>query len=232
MDALSIRVKDKTYLIYRELFAPVKSNMYVFIQNKQALAFDPCESGEILNLLRDNNVNHIDIFLTHEHFDHTSGVNWLRSHFNSTLHCQQKCAESIAVERRNNPTLVAMVLADQDKQDGGCRYRSFMKAFKPYTCKADNTFEKEGSWTFGNLNIKGVSTPGHSPGSCFYFINEKILLSGDSLLEDCKVITTFRRGSQKDYDNITLPYIKSLNSDLQVLPGHGDPFKISEAKYL
>lgn len=232
MDTLSIQVDDRTYLIYRELFAPVKSNMYVFIVGNMAVVFDPCVSYEIQDLLEEKNVKHVDIFLTHEHFDHTSGVNWLSSHFKSSLHCQKKCAESIAVERRNNPSLVAMVLAEQDKKDGGSRYKSFMELFNPYTCKTDDAFDKEKTWMINELLIKGVSTPGHSPGSCFYFIDEKLVLSGDSLLKDNKVITVFRYGSQKDYNNITLPFIKSLNSNYMVLPGHGEPFVINEAKHI
>ena len=40
-------------------------------------------------------------------------------------------------------SLVALVLADQDKQDGGHRYQDFKKHFQPYTVEVDKTFEKE-----------------------------------------------------------------------------------------
>lgn len=220
------------YLVYRVLFAPVKSNMYILIKGSKAIVMDPCVSDDALGLLKEKRVNHVSILLTHEHYDHTNGVKWMQSHIATTLYCQKDCAASIAIEKRNNPTLVALVLADQDKVDGGNRYKDFRKNFQPYSLKADVTFDNDVEWSIGGYKIKGVSTPGHSPGSCFYFIDERVAFSGDSLLEDKKVILTFRNGSEADYEEITRPFFKSLDKNIMLLPGHGEPFMIKDAQYL
>lgn len=232
MDCYQIKGLNDTYLVYRALFAPVKSNMYILIKGSEAIVIDPCVSDDALRLLKEKRVNHVSILLTHEHYDHTSGVKWMQSIVASTLYCQNDCAASIAIEKRNNPTLVALVLADQDKADGGFRYKEFRKNFQPYSLIADVTFENHVEWSIRDFTIKGVSTPGHSPGSCFYFMDEKVAFSGDSLLEDKKVILTFRNGSEADYEEITRPYLKSLDKDLILLPGHGEPFMIQDAKFL
>lgn len=232
MDCFQIKGLNDTYLVYRVLFAPVKSNMFILISGSEAIVIDPCVSEDAFMLLKEKGVEHVSILLTHEHYDHTNGVKWMQSHIASTLYCQKDCAASIAIEKRNNPTLVALVLADQDKADGGNRYKDFRKNFQPYSLKADVTFDNEVEWSIGGFRIKGVSTPGHSSGSCFYFIDERIAFSGDSLLEDKKVILTFRNGSEADYKEITRPYLKSLDKDIMLLPGHGEPFVIKDAKYL
>lgn len=232
MDCFQIKGVNNTYLVYRVLFAPVKSNMYILIKGSEAIVIDPCVSEDAFMLLKEKRVNYVSILLTHEHYDHTNGVKWIQSIAASTLYCQKDCAASIAVEKRNSPTLVALVLANQDKADGGNRYKDFRQNFQPYSLKADVTFEKEVEWTLGEFKVKGISTPGHSPGSSFYFIDEKVAFSGDSLLEDKKVILTFRNGSEADYEEITRPYLKSLDKDIMLLPGHGEPFMINDAKFL
>ena len=232
MDCFQIKGLNGTYLVYRALFAPVKSNMYILIKDSEAVVIDPCVSEDALKLLNEKGVSYVSILLTHEHYDHTNGVKWMQSHMASTLYCQKYCAASIAIEKRNNPTLVALVLADQDKADGGSRYKDFRKNFQPYSLKADVTFENEVEWALGEFKVKGISTPGHSPGSCFYFIDERVAFSGDSLLEDKKVILTFRNGSEADYEEITRPFLKSLDKNIMLLPGHGEPFMIKDAKYL
>jgi glyoxylase-like metal-dependent hydrolase (beta-lactamase superfamily II) len=232
MDCFQIKGLNDTYLVYRVLFVPVKSNMYILIKGSEAIVIDPCVSEDAFMLLKENRVNHVSILLTHEHYDHTNGVMWMQSIVASTLYCQKDCAASISIEKRNNPTLVALVLADQDKVDGGNRYKEFRKSFQPYSLKADVTFDNDVEWNIGGFRIKGVSTPGHSPGSCFYFIDERVAFSGDSLLEDKNVILTFRNGSEADYEKRTRPYLKSLDKDIMLLPGHGDPFLIQDAKFL
>ena len=59
-------------------FYPIDSNMYVILENKKALIIDPCVSEEAKEYLKSEQVKEILVLLTHEHYDHISGVNWLR----------------------------------------------------------------------------------------------------------------------------------------------------------
>ena len=232
MDSFLLKGKTHTYLVYRLVYEPVASNMYAILKNNVALVLDPHQSDDLVDLLEKEQIERVNILLTHEHYDHTSGLRWLYDLYPSKIYCQKACAQTIAVKRKNNPALIAMVLADKDKKDGGNRYETFKKQFVPYACEADYTFEDSVIWDIDGIEVKGVATPGHSPGSAFYFIDDMLAFSGDTLLKDFPVITRFRTSNPEDYEKKTLPYLKQLNPNLILIPGHGNPFEEREAQYI
>ena len=232
MDKFTLVGAHNTYLLYRFMFEPVKSNMYVIINNKTAIVFDPNENEDLLVLLRNNRIKKVSIVLTHEHYDHTSGVNWLRSYYEAKIYCQQECSKSIIVHRKNNPALVALVLSDMDRIDGGNRYKIFKEKFNPYNIQADFTFCDSVEWNISNIKIKGVSTPGHCPGSSFYWIDDNLVFTGDTIIQDYPIILTFPESDESIYKKRTLPYIMSIDKETTIIPGHGDPFQLKNAKFL
>ena len=52
-------------------------------------------------------------------------------------------------------------------------------------------------------------TPGHSPGSCIYVVDDAIVFSGDSMIDGRKIITTFKGGNEGEMQYQTLPSLKS-----------------------
>lgn len=232
MDQFTYRVGSKNILVYRSIYAPVKSNMFILLTGKKAIVFDPNLDEDILQLFEKKNIKKIHILLTHGHYDHISGVLWLKDHFQSTVFCQEKCFDRLANSKRPLARMVALVLATEDKKDGGHRYTDFKASYKPFTIKADKKFGKEDQFMIGELEFKVTSTPGHSEGSACYIVNNQFLFTGDTLLKDTPVITKFPGGNKEDYEKIALPYLQSLDKNLIVMPGHGDPFVLREAKYL
>ena len=226
MDQFSFRINDRNILVYRSIFTPVKSNMFVILTRNEAVVFDPNENQELLRFLEEKKIEKVHILMTHEHYDHTSGVNWLKAHTRADIFCQKNCAEVITTEKGNNPALVALVLADQDKQDGGHRYKEFKAQFKPYTIEVDKTFEIEDRFTIGKLEFHVVSTPGHCPGAACYELFDKMVFTGDTLLQNDPVILSFRESRKDNYEKISLPYLRSLPKDTIIMPGHGDPFML------
>lgn len=217
-------------LVYRSVYAPVSSNMFVLISGREAVVFDPNENNELLLLFQEKEIEKVHIFLTHGHYDHISGVLWLKEHTKAGVYCQEKCAERLANSKRPLSRLVALVLAEQDRKDGGHRYQDFKESYKPFTIKADITFENEDCIKIGELEFKVTSTPGHSEGSACYILNDKLVFTGDSLLQNYPVITKFPGGNPMDYKMIALPYLQSLDKTLIVMPGHGYPFVLRETK--
>lgn len=232
MNQFQYRIDNQDVWVYRSIFAPVKSNMFVLLTGKEAVVFDPNVNEELLELLSKKKIEQVHILLTHEHYDHTSGANWLIEQTGADLYCQSDCAKVIATERGNNPALIALVLAQQDKVDGGHKYKDFKVSFKPYTIKADRTFDKEDAFTIGDLSFKVTSTPGHCPGSACYVLNDGIVFTGDTLLQNDPVIIRFAESRKDIYEQIALPYLQSLKKTMIVMPGHGDPFVLSETNNL
>jgi glyoxylase-like metal-dependent hydrolase (beta-lactamase superfamily II) len=72
---------------------------------------------------------------------------------------------------------------------------------------------------FGNLNVKVIHTPGHSPDSVCFLIDNK-LLTGDTLfVGECGRTDIFGGSSEELYDSLFNKLI-NLDDDIEVYPGH------------
>ena len=206
----------------------MNSNMFVIMKDEEALIVDSNEDDELLSLFEENHIKKTYILLTHEHYDHTFGVCWLQERFDTTLICNRYCAERVAEARRNIPKLVSFVLANRDKVDGENRYQEFKKYYKPFTLQADVIFDAPCEFELLGMKIKATQTPGHSPGSWCLVVEDSLVITGDSLIQNTPVLERFKESSPDDYRNVTLPYLKRLDENLYVLPGHGDPFVLKD----
>lgn len=216
--------------VFRSVYAPVKSNMYSLISGIEAVVFDPNEDEELRTLLEERGVRQIHILLTHGHYDHISGVQWLKDHFDTEVICQDRCADRLANSKRPMSRLVEMVLSAQDMEDGGHRYQDFKESYKPFTIAADTTFGQEADIVVGELVFHATATPGHSEGSTCYRFLGKMVFTGDTLLQEYPVILRFPGGSETDYERYARPYLHALPPESIILPGHGDPFVLKDRK--
>ena len=219
-------------MVYRSVYAPVKSNMFTILTGNDAIVIDPNVDDELLILFGKNRIENVNILLTHGHYDHISGVEWLKEQTKAMVFCHEMCAKRLKNSNRPLARMVAMVLHDEDRKDGGHRYEDFKNSYHPFTIDADKTFGKQESLQFGGLEVKVSSTPGHSEGSVCYNLMGKMVFTGDTFLEDHAVITRFPGGNAEDYENIALPYLRSLPKDTVIMPGHGDPFVLKDTNYI
>lgn len=97
---------------------------------------------------------------------------------------------------------------------------------QPYSCEADEIFNGKKEWNFESHKIVMQETPGHSKGSICILVDEEILFSGDTLVTGHETILRLPGGSKKDFASITLPYLESLDREIMVYPGHGEPQKL------
>lgn len=76
--------------------------------------------------------------------------------------------------------------------------------------------------SFGNLSAKIIKTPGHTPGGCcYYFENESVLFSGDTLFYSSIGRTDFPDGSYADLIESINNKLMSLSDNVIVYCGHG-----------
>ena len=180
----------------------------MIIENNNALVIDPHYSDKLSSIFKNNNISDVTILLTHEHPDHTSGVKWITDNYDTTLICHENCAIAISDESNNRPILISFILAEQDKINGTNFAEEFKKHYKPYRCIADITFNRCFAYTWNSHNLKFVSTPGHSRGSCCILLDNILEFTGDSLIYGTETITRFPGGSNKDYINMNCVYNK------------------------
>ena len=94
--------------------------------------------------------------------------------------------------------------------------------------KPDMTLNDGDILSVGNLEIRVIHTPGHTPGGlCFYTGN--YLLAGDTIFKDGPGRTGSPATLKQVIESIT-GKIFTLPDDTQIFPGHGDSAILKEEK--
>ena len=191
------------------------SNMYIISENGHAVVIDPFRDitkgeGLIIDLL----------MVTHEHYDHISGVNMWKAAYNAPLLCSEACAESLGDTVKNQSRHF----------DVFCELQSWIKQDKPvdtepdYTCKADMTFNDKTEFEWQGHMFRLYEIPGHSQGSIGIYLDDGSFFSGDSLLEGKETELRLPGGSRKQWRELGEPRIKAVPPGTVIYPGHFDSF--------
>ncbi len=134
-------------------------NLFIYKENEQAICIDAGFGRDLI--LRELNrlglhpgeVTHV--FLTHSDFDHVDGLAVFEE-------------AEIYLSSDEEP-----MITSQAARMLGFVYNSKIK--RPYHLLRDNDVVAAGS-----INIRAISTPGHTAGSMSYLVNESILFVGDT----------------------------------------------------
>ena len=190
------------------------ANTYLLLpqsaEEARAVVIDPWRSEALYALLAERGISRLLVLLTHEHFDHTTGINALRDRFEVELVCHSACAESIAKVRCNRP--LGIMGREEEKR--------IAQEIGLYACSAERSFDDVLALPWDGRALTMTHTPGHAKGACCITVDE-LCFCGDSALLGLPCITRFPGGSQEAYDRITLPYLLSLPDTTLFLPGHG-----------
>lgn len=217
--------------VYRFPFEMVDENMYFIPSENTGIVIDPNENEELLEVFKQYSTKNVVIVLTHEHYDHTTGVEWLQSRIESKLICHKACAEAISSEKGNDPKTLGYILTLRDAVDGGHRRDDYLATAKRYTLHANEAFEDECEIVVSEIKMRCRPAPGHSPGSILLFLGEN-LFSGDSLIQHTPTIVHLPGSDRKVFKAETTPFLQSLDKNIMVFPGHGEPFSIGDAEFL
>lgn len=197
----------------------LKSNMYLLVEHGRGIIIDPYWDEKVERLLQQN-IKDLDfVFLTHEHYDHISGVNDLKKRYDCNVWASAKCAERVGDTKNNFSryfNAFAILQEGENSQN--------IPRVEPYICKVDCIFEGQIVLKWRSHTITLKETPGHSPGSVSIYIDMELLFTGDSLVEFGMPITRFPDGNQKVFDEMTLPWLRKFPGDIKVFPGHYQSF--------
>lgn len=194
-------------------------NSYVIEENQHCVLIDPVLSDELIKEIVGLKIDFA--ILTHEHYDHISGVNDLKQRFGTTVICGEKAAE-----RLKDPGLNLSRFQDYIVQVipfGNGQTRS-----EEYSCTADETVADGQIICWEGHSLLFKETPGHSVGNISVQLDNDALFSGDTIFKDYPTATRLPGGSTKQFRQITEPWLDSLPQDIMVYPGHGAPFLLKE----
>ncbi len=197
------------------------SNMYVLTDDRRSLVIDPFERYVVPENFRPDMM-----IVTHEHYDHISGVKRMKREFGIPLLCSNACAQRLSDPKKNSARYFYSFcqLETYGEQDMS------VPIDVKYSCNADLTFEDEIRFNWHGNSFWLFSLPGHSPGSIGILVNGKLFFSGDSLLPDSETELRFPGGSKKEWKDISVKRISRIPDDVWVYPGHKEKFLMKERR--
>ena len=180
----------------------IQTNVY-FIMNKETrelLIVDPADQADrIADKVREMQGVPKAVLLTHGHYDHFGAADALRREFGIEIYCEeheQQVLSDPAINTSPMHGLSAVLKADRYLTDGQ---------------KLD----------LAGFDIRVLRTPGHTTGSCcFYFPEDGVLFSGDTLFCESYGRTDFPTGNSREMTESIRRLLRELPENTAVYPGH------------
>ena len=168
----------------------------------EVMVFDPADrGGDIYRAITEKGFHIGAILLTHGHFDHIWGAEELR----------EKSGAKIYAYEKEQPLCESSQLNLSAQMGRAC------------TIKPDYYLKDGEEVRVGDLTCKLLATPGHTAGSCcYYFENDGIVMSGDTLFCQSVGRTDFPTGSMSDIVRSVKEKLMALPDEVKVYPGHGE----------
>lgn len=204
--------------IQRIVSSLLNSNMYVVSEQGHAVLIDPCITDEVPENL------HVDMILvTHEHYDHISGVNFWRDKTGAKFLNSSECDSGCINPSRNFSHYFNEFCALITWSDA-----SNVGDVADYSCPADEIYTLPANMDWLGHNISVVWCPGHSSGGQCIVLDGEYLFSGDALINGYSVSCKAPGGSRKQWQTYSLPMLRAFDGSMKVFPGHFDSFTLSD----
>lgn len=189
-----------------------QTNCYFVYQegSGQVIVFDPADKGDyIFNGLKGKGFTVDAILLTHGHFDHIWGVEQLKELSGAKVYAyegEKELCENASLNVSKGAGRACTVKADEYVKDGE-------------------------EITAAGISCRLIATPGHTAGSCcYYFEDDKMLISGDTLFQESVGRTDLPTGSMSTLVRSVKEKLLPLPEEVKVYPGHGESTTIGYEK--
>lgn len=198
--------------IGRMVLGVCQTNCYFVYKegSKDVIFFDPADKGDdIYETLEKNGFQIAGILLTHGHFDHIWGSRKLRELSGAKIYAYEE-EKALCEDAQNNMS------------------ENMRRA---YTIKPNRYLKDGEEITIAGMTCKLIATPGHTVGSCcYYFEEDGILISGDTLFQESVGRTDFPTGSMSTLVRSIKERLFVLPDETKVYPGHGETTSIGKEK--
>jgi len=199
-------------MIFKHFTAGIyETNNYILIceKTKEAVLVDAGGNyKKTAEILKENNAELKYILHTHCHWDHIMGDAEIQKNFGTKVFIH-----------KDDEFLVNMF--EEQLKMLGLPFQP-----PPNIC---GFFEDDEEITVGELKLKVIHTPGHSPGGVC-FLCENILISGDTLFQGSVGRTDLPGGSFEVLGKSIKNKLFVLDENIKVFPGHGDSTTIGWEK--
>lgn len=179
------------------------ANCYILIdeENKIGCIVDPGGDEDLIaKEVEKSNIQVKFILLTHGHLDHVGAVDSLKEKYH-----------------------VPVYISGKDKLLMKGRESVFGNLWN--TNEEDKDIKDGDVLELGNLKIKCIETPGHTPGGMCFLVNN-VVFTGDTLFYGSIGRTDFPGGDHRQLINSIKSKLMTLADDIVVLPGHERESKI------
>lgn len=184
------------------------ANFYAVIDEKtnEMFVIDPGDRSDIaIDIIKSTGASLKYIILTHAHADHIGALDDIKRVFDAP----------VVIHESEAPAL----------QNGSLNLCPLLGFNIPKT-KADICVRHKDTLPFGKDSISFIHTPGHTKGS-MCILADCNLFSGDTIFELSIGRTDFPGGSFSEIKNSIQTRIYTLDGDIKLYPGHGNPSTIA-----
>lgn len=191
----------------------IQTNCYLIEDNGKVILFDFVP--EIENVIIQNKYLVDKIFITHAHFDHFEGLADFQKRNNFELCLSEKTFKLI-----EDPGVFAMFLDDY-----------MLKNIKNVNLNNVLTLKDNDVIVWNGLNIKIQESPGHSPDSLMFVIDElKTIITGDTIFQNSIGRTDLPGGDYHQLLNSAKRLFDTIDDDYGLNPGHGPVTTVAREK--
>jgi hydroxyacylglutathione hydrolase len=192
---------------------PLEVNSYLLRSGQEACLVDPGSMmpDKLTAYLDDNDVQITQIWLTHGHGDHISGVSLIKARYpDAKLICPANDAEMLTDATANLSSWYMVEITSPP---------------------ADELIEAGASLTLGETEWQVLDTSGHTPGGVsFYCAEESVVITGDALFAGSIGKTEIPNGDLPRLLGNIHEHLLSLPDETRVLPGHMDESTIGRER--
>ncbi len=188
----------------------VETNCYFVYDSEtgDAVVIDPAKDG-LYDKLSQNGLHVKGILLTHGHFDHIMGTREL--------------------SEKSGAKLYALDLEDEVCRNSSLNASDQIR--RPYTAEPDVLVSDGDEIEIAGIRFKVYATPGHTIGSCCYYIESvKWLFTGDTLFCGSIGRSDLPTGSGETIMDSVMKIVDTFDGDVKVYPGHGESTTIAREK--